>query len=175
MELRDISAQKVGALFVKNILLAVCLFAAAGTASAQQYASNSGYRVCSAPQTTQGLNVVATQCGHLARPDFSNAEFNSLGELEAARIKRESFSGNVSDYNRCVSSFINSFRRPGAPADSKAPDQAACAHSWAQDQATQAVREYGKACINYSNKSMLDAKIQPWSGECYPTSGNDRG
>ncbi len=160
---------------MKSTFLAICLFAAAGTASAQQYASNSGYRVCSAPQTTEGLTVVSDQCGRLARPDFSNAKFGSLSELEAARIKRESFSGDVSDYNRCVSSFINSFRRPGAPADSTAPDKAACAHSWAQDQATQAVREYGKACIDYSNKSMMDAKIQPWSGECYPTSGNDRG
>ncbi len=160
---------------MKSTFLAVCLFAAAGSASAQQYASNSGYRICSAPQTNEGLSVVASECGHLARPDFSNAQFNSLSELEAARMKRESFSGDVEDYNRCVSNFINSFRRPGAPADSTAPDQAACAHSWAQDQATQAVREYGKACIDYSNKSMMDAEITPWSGECYPTSGNDRG
>lgn len=160
---------------MKSTFLAVCLFAAAGSASAQQYASNNGYRVCTVPQTTQGLSVVEDKCGRLARPDFSNAEFDSLGELEAARLKRETFSGDVDGYSRCVSSFINSYRRPGAPADSQAPDQAACAHSWAEDQATQTVREYGKACIEYSNKSMMDAKIQPWSGECYPTTGNDRG
>ena len=62
-----------------------------------------------------------------------------------------------------------------APADSPAPDQAACAHSWAEDQATQAVRDFGKACVNFSNRSMMDRAIAPWSGDCYPSADNGRG
>ena len=56
-----------------------------------------------------------------------------------------------------------------------APDQAACAHSWAEEQATQAVRDYGRACIAYSNRSMTDSSLTPWSGACYPTTTGNNG
>jgi hypothetical protein len=161
----------------KLAMAALSIACLAPAASAQQYAAygSSSYRVCPVSQTTEGLSVVQQQCGDLRRPDFTAISFSSVAELEAARIKREAFTTEVSAYNRCVSAFINAFRRPGAPADSAAPDQAACAHSWAEDQATQSVREYGKACIEFSNRSMIDAALQPWSGECYPSLGKNQG
>lgn len=144
-------------------------------AAAQQYAAADSYRVCPQSETSKGIEVVTHQCGALLRPDFSMAQFGSLSELQAAEAQRVQFSTQVTDYGVCVTQFINSYRRPGAPADSKAPDQAACAHSWAEDQATQTVREYGRACVDFSNRSMMDSRISPWSGECYPTAGSGRG
>ena len=160
---------------MKFFFVAAALAVCALPATAQAYAANNGYRVCAPEQAAQGLSVVKETCGELQSPDFANVAFGSEAEVEAARIKREGFTTQVSTYNRCVTQFINSYRRPGAPADSTAPDQAACAHSWAEDQATQAVRDYGKACVDFSNRSMTDSKIAPWSGECYPSIGNDRG
>ncbi len=152
------------------VLAAVCL-----PASAQQFAAHDEYRVCEAAQTDLGVSVVRDACGEISRPDFSGLHFNSLDELEAARSRRETFTQDVNTYGACVSAFIDSYRRPGAPADSSAPDQAACAHSWAEDQATQAVREFGKACIDFSDRSMIDKALRPWSGECYPSVANGQG
>ncbi|MCA8900993.1 MAG: hypothetical protein KDA53_07045 [Hyphomonas sp.] len=156
-------------------ILAAALALAALPASAQQFAAYDGYRVCQKAMTDAGIRVVAEACGVLKTPDFSGAEFSSLTDLESARDTREAFTQQVDTYGACVSAFIDSYRRPGAPADSPAPDQAACAHSWAEDQATQAVRDFGKACVNFSNRSMMDRAIAPWSGDCYPSADNGRG
>lgn len=160
---------------MKPVIAALSIATLALPATAQQFAANDGYRICPQTQTTKGRDVVAEQCGALQRPDFSAASFASLAELKDAELRRENFTRQVADYGVCVTAFINSYRRPGAPADSKAPDQAACAHSWAEDQATQVVREYGKACVAFSNRSMMDADITPWSGECYPSAGSGQG
>ncbi|MEZ5997141.1 MAG: hypothetical protein R3B98_00410 [Hyphomonas sp.] len=160
---------------MKRLAVAVLALAAAMPAGAQQYASHDDYRVCQAALTDQGKRVVANDCGVLKAPDFAGAHFDSLSDLETARAAREAFTAEVDTYGACVSAFIDSYRRPGAPADSPAPDQAACAHSWAEDQATQAVREFGKACIDFSNRSMTDRTLTPWSGECYPAVSSGRG
>ncbi len=161
---------------MKRTLFALGLAATImSTASAQQYASYDGYRVCSPAATTQGLEVVAEQCGTLQAPNFSTAKFNSERELRASQIQREQFRTDVKAYGQCITQLINSYRRPGAPADSKVPDQAACAHSWAEDQATQSVRAFGKACIDYSNRSMMSPHIKPYDGACYPSAGTGRG
>ncbi len=140
-------------------------------AAAQQFAANAkqDYRVCPVAQTERGRAAVAAQCGDIVAPDFAGARFSSSADLEAARLKREAFASQVSTYGRCVTAFINSYRRPGAPADSTAPDEAACAHAWAEDQATQTVRTFGRACVDYSNRSMTDRKLTPWSGACFPS------
>ncbi|MEZ5946392.1 MAG: hypothetical protein R3C13_04330 [Hyphomonas sp.] len=155
---------------MKRLAVAVLALAAALPAGAQQYASHGDYdyRVCQPAMTDQGKRVVEDACGVLRAPSFTGARFASLSELESARAEREAFTDQVDTYGACVSAFINSYRRPGAPADSPAPDQAACAHSWAEDQATQAVRDFGKACVDFSNRSMVDRSLSPWSGECYP-------
>lgn len=161
---------------MKIAFAALAITMTAGTASAQQYAAADGYRVCPQAQTLQGVKVVEDTCGSLERPNFSDSSFGSLSELKSAEARREAFTTKVSDYGACVTRFINSYRRPGADANSKAPDQAACAHAWAQDQATEVVREYGRACIEFSNRSMRDSEIEPWSGTCYPSvKGSGRG
>lgn len=156
-------------------LAALSLMLAAVPATAQTIAANDGYRVCPAEKTREGVSVVQDACGALERPDFAGAAFSTLAELETARARRDAFRSDVDAYGQCVSDFITAHQRPGMPADSKAPDQAACAHSWAEDQATEAVREFGRACIDFSNRSMTDARITPWDGACYPVPARERG
>ena len=160
---------------MKTALIALIITGSASVASAQQYAANHQFMTCPQAQTEEGLEVVQASCGTITRPDFSHLTISSLSDLEAARLQREDFNRKVDEYGTCISQFINSYRRPGAPADSKAPDQAACAHAWAEDQATQTVREYGRACIAFSDRSMIDSSIEPWSGECYPAVGSGQG
>lgn len=160
---------------MKSALATLTLTLFVGTAAAQQYASADGYRTCPPAQTTEGLSVVESTCGTLTPPTFSSASFNSLAELETAAAARDAFTTEVAEYGACVSRFIDSYRRPGADANSTAPDKAACAHSWAQDQIVQATRDYGRACIDFSNRSMVDRTIEPWSGACYPAVPSQNG
>lgn len=147
-----------------------------GASHAQVMASADGYRVCAPEATQAGIQVSAETCGTIKAPDFSNVSIQSRSELQSLALERDAFRNDVATYGQCITQLINSYRRPGAPADSLVPDQAACAHSWAQDQATQAVRAYGKACIDYSNRSMIDADLEIYDGACHPTaSANQRG
>ena len=152
---------------MKSALAAILFISGAASASAQVYAAND-YRTCPQPQTQKGLTVVESACGKLVRPNFTPGAFNSLTELETAQSQRDAFKTDVANYGTCITEFINSYRRPGADATSTAPDEAACAHAWAEDQATEVVRDYGRSCIEFSNRSMRDTNIDPWSGDCYP-------
>lgn len=153
---------------MKSALAALLFVSGAATASAQQYAAND-YRVCPQPQTQKGLRVVESACGDITRPDFTPGTIGSVAELQSAQADRDDFKQRVADYGTCITEFINSYRRPGADATSTAPDEAACAHAWAEDQVTQSVVEYGRTCIEFSNRSVIDTSIEPWTGECYPT------
>ena len=153
---------------MKHVLLTGLFGLLAFSASAQEFQISNDYRVCPADRTREGISVVQGTCGDLERPDFSTSNFASLDELQAGETERDTFQARVSAYSACVTDFITAYQKPGMPADSMAPDQAACAHSWAQDQATETVREFGRACINFSNRSMMDARIEPWDGACYP-------
>lgn len=160
---------------MKTLLATLVLASSAATASAQQYATND-YRVCPQPQTQKGLTVVESVCGKITRPDFTPGTISSLAELEGAQAERDGFKQRVADYGTCINEFINSYRRPGGDASSSAPDEAACAHAWAEDQVTQSVVEYGRTCVEFSNRSITDANIEPWSGSCYPeASGGSHG
>ena len=109
-------------------------------------------------------------------PDFANMTIADMTELKDAMAKRDGFRAEVAEYGVCVTKFINSYRRPGADANSQAPDQAACAHAWAEDQSTQIVRDFGKACINFSNQTMMDAEMPDYLGnDCYLSAGSGRG
>lgn len=125
-------------------------------------------------QTQQGMAVVRDICGAVERPDVP-AAYASVTDLQSAQRARDAFNTDVADYGRCVTDFINQYRRPGADASSKAPDQAACAHAWAEHQATELVRAVGYACIDFSNRTMVDAGLDPWSGDCFPTARADQG
>ncbi|MDJ0919631.1 MAG: hypothetical protein QNI84_00770 [Henriciella sp.] len=160
---------------MKTLIFAFALLGAAGTASAQQYAASDGYRVCATAATTAGIEAARAACGAVTAPDFSTLQINSESELKTLEQRRDGFRVEVQSYGQCVTQLINSYRRPGAPADSPVPDQAACAHSWAEDQATQIVRQFGKACIDYSNRSMMSPDLPPYDGACYPSAGNARG
>ena len=155
---------------MKKMIAAVALTAAmATTASAQQYAASDGYRVCAPSATELGIEAARETCGVL------NVSISSESQLQSLAMKRDTFRSDVKAYGQCITTLINSYRRPGMPADSKVPDQAACAHSWAEDQTTKVVRDYGKACIDYSNRSMMSPDIAPYSGSCYPSAGTSRG
>lgn len=161
---------------MKRTIVTLALTAAlSATATAQQYAANNGYRVCASAATQQGIQVAADQCGTVKAPNFTSLSIGSASELRTLEAQRESFRGDVKAYGQCITQLINSYRRPGAPADSQVPDQAACAHSWAEDQATQIVRDFGKACIEYSNRSIMDADLEDYTGACYPSVGTGRG
>lgn len=155
---------------MKRAFAALSLAMLACPAGAQISTLNDGYLVCPAEQTRLGVDVVHETCGTLSPPDFAATRFGSLEDLKAAEAARDAFRSDVDAYGQCVSDFITAYQQPGMPADSRAPDHAACAHSWAEDQATQAVREFGRACIDFSDRSMLDVTITPWSGACYPAS-----
>jgi len=156
-------------LFLSAMALAVAL-----PASAQQFASAGDYRTCSPAQTNAGLEAVRQACGTLTKPVIS-AQFGSYDELQAALAQRTTFRQQVDDYGDCVTEFINSFRRPGADANSTKPDEAACAHAWAQDAVTQTVMEVGRACIDYADRSMMSSDLVTYDGACYPDFGSDRG
>ena len=159
-----------------RLFVALALTASfAATASAQQYASNDGYRVCAPSATEQGIEAAAGQCGTVKAPNFSGITIGTPFELKSLEAEREAFRSDVASYGQCITQLINSYRRPGAPADSQVPDQAACAHSWAEDQATKVVREFGKACIDYSNRSIMDSALEDYTGACYPSAGSGRG
>jgi len=161
---------------MKIAMMALVLAASAGTASAQQIASSNGYTTCPADATSQGISVVQSQCGDLMAPDFAGISFSSMAELNSAMAKRDGFRTDVKTYGTCVTQFINSYRRPGADANSTAPDEAACAHAWAEDQSTKIVREFGKACIDFSNKTMMDVSMPDYLGnDCYLSAGSGQG
>lgn len=161
---------------MKKLILALAVSGAiAAPASAQQYAANDGYRVCVPAATNAGIEAARQSCGTVLAPNFAGLAINSENELKQLESRRDGFRTEVKAYGQCVTQLINSYRRPGAPADSQVPDQAACAHSWAEDQATQIVRDFGKACIDYSNRSMMSPDLPPYDGACYPTAGNARG
>ena len=161
---------------MKTAIIALALTVAAPFANAQQIAAANGYTTCPDTQTREGLSVVKEQCGLLTAPNFSNMSISNMDELRAAMAKRDGFRSDVKQYGVCVTQFINSYRRPGADANSTAPDQAACAHAWAEDQSTQIVRDFGKACIDYSNKTMMDTNIPDYLGnDCYLTASPQNG
>lgn len=161
---------------MKRTIAALALTAAfTVSATAQQYASSDGYRVCAPSATEQGITVAAEQCGTVKAPNFSSASISSEGQLMSMIEQRDAFRTDVKAYGQCITQLINSYRRPGAPADSLVPDQAACAHSWAEDQSTKVVRDLGKACIDYSNRSVMDADLKPYTGACYPSAGTGQG
>ena len=101
-------------------------------------------------------------------PDFSGVEFQSAGEMEDARSLRDGFLLGVKVYGRCVSDYIAARQQPGVPADGPEADQAACAHSWAEDKATEVTRSFGQACIAYANRSVMDIRLPVYDGPCYP-------
>lgn len=146
--------------------LAICLLAAQ-PAAAEPVQAAGGYRTC-APETSEaGRGLVAKSCGTLAVPDFSGVEFQSAGEMEDARSLRDGFLLGVKVYGRCVSDYIATRQEPGVPAGPEA-DQAACAHSWAEDKATEVTRSFGQACIAYANRSVMDIRLPVYDGSCYP-------
>ena len=161
---------------MKTAIFALTFALSAPLATAQHIASADGYTTCPAQATTDGIEVVKTECGSLTSPDFSNVTISNITELRTAMAERDGFRSDVKAYGVCVTQFINSYRRPGADANSKAPDQAACAQAWAEDQSTKIVRDFGKACINFSNKSMTDAAIEDYLGnDCYLTASTGNG
>ena len=157
-----------------KILFSALALAVALPASAQQFASAGDYRTCSPAQTSAGLEAVRQSCGTLTRPTIST-QFGSYDELQRALAQRQAFRQQVDAYGVCVTNFINSFRRPGADANSLKPDEAACAHAWAQDAVTQTVMEVGRACIDYADRSMMSSDLVTYDGACYPDFGTDRG
>lgn len=161
---------------MKTAIMALAFAVTAGSASAQQIASSNGYTTCPMDATQQGISVVQSDCGALQAPDFAGMSFSNMNELKSAMAKRDGFRTDVKTYGACVTQFINSYRRPGADANSTAPDEAACAHAWAEDQSTQIVRDFGKACIDFSNKTMMDANMPDYLGnDCYLSAGSGRG
>jgi len=161
---------------MKRLCLAIAVIGLATLpTAAQTYAANDAYRVCAPAATSAGIEVARATCGTVSAPDFSSLYISSESQLKTFEASRDGFRQQVKNYGQCVTQLINSYRRPGAPADSPVPDQAACAHSWAEDQATQLVRSFGKACIEYSNRSMMSPELPPYDGACYPSAGNARG
>ena len=148
------------------ILIASLLTALPAMAEPVQAAGD--YRTCAPEISEMGRGLVAKTCGTLAVPDFSGVEFQSAGEMEDARSLRDGFLLGVKVYGRCVSDFITAQQQPGVSADSPAADQAACAHAWAEDKATDVIRSFGQACIAYANRSVMDMRLPVYEGQCYP-------
>ena len=151
-----------------RLAIAALLLLSGLPAAADPVEAAGDYRVCTPEASTAGRWVVKEACGTLAIPDFTGVEFQSTDELDAGRILRDAFLREVETYSACVSDFITAWQQPGMPADSEDPDKAACAHSWAEDQATEAVRGFGRACVDFANRSVMDIRLKPYEGPCYP-------
>ena len=126
------------------------------------------YRVCPSSQTEIGIETVREACGSIVRPEFDPSGEASLDQMGVMGEERDAFRSEVAAYSQCVTAFINSYRRPGADASSTAPDEAACVHAWAQDQLTESIREFGRACYAFNDQAMISGEPQ-FSGSCYPT------
>jgi hypothetical protein len=148
--------------------IAIALFLSALPAGADPPQAAGDYRTCAPEVSELGRGAVAEACGTLAVPDFTGVQFQSAEELESGRMLRDQFLGEVEAYGRCISVLIDASSRPGIPAAVRSADQAACAHSWAEDQATDVVRRYGQACVDYANRSVMDYRLLPYDGPCYP-------
>ena len=148
------------------ILIAGLLTALPAVAEPVQAAGD--YRTCAPEISEAGRGLVAKTCGTLAVPDFSGVEFQSAGEMEDARSLRDGFLLGVKVYGRCVSEFIMAQQQSDTSAGSQAADKAACAHAWAEDKATEAIRGFGQACIAYANRSVMDMRLPVYEGPCYP-------
>ena len=144
--------------------LSTSLIVAPLTASAEDY------RVCPAEQTAIGIETVKEKCGDISKPDLGVEGQTTLSDLRTMKEKRDAFRQEVTDYGTCVTEFINSYRRPGADATSTKPDEAACAHSWAQDQVTETIREFGRTCFAFNDAALVKGE-QGFTGACYPTFG----
>ena len=147
--------------------LAICCLTAL-PAVAEPVDAAGDYRTCTPEMSEAGRGLVAKTCGTLAVPDFSGVEFQSAGEMEDARSLRDGLLLGVRVYGRCVSDFITAQQQSDTSADSQAADQAACAHSWAENKATEAIRGFGQACIAYANRSVMDMRLPVYEGLCYP-------
>ena len=134
-------------------------------------ASAEDYRVCPFKQTEIGIETVKEKCGDISRPEFEVEGQTTLEDIKTMQAKRDAFQAEVKAYGQCVTSFINSYRRPGADASSTAPDEAACAHAWAEDQVTESIREFGRTCFAFNDTALM--KGEPgFEGSCYPDFGD---
>ncbi len=147
--------------------LAICCLTAL-PAVAEPVAPAGDYRICAPGMSEAGRGLVAKTCGTLAVPDFSGVEFQSAGEMEDARSLRDGLLLGVKVYGRCVSDFIMAQQQSDASAGSQAADKAACAHAWAEDKATEAIRGFGQTCIAYANRSVMDMRLPVYEGPCFP-------
>ena len=139
-----------------------------GAASADQY------RTCPFNQTQIGIETVRESCGSLTKPDFDVEGQTSLSDLKTLQRQRDRFRDDVRDYGQCVTAFINTYRRPGADANSTAPDEAACAHAWAEEQLTESIREFGRSCYAFNDDANIHGK-PAFNGSCYPSFGSAGG
>ncbi len=155
-------------------ILVICLLAPL-PAMAEPVQPAGNYRTCAPEISEEGRGLVAKTCGTLAVPDFSGVEFQSAGEMEDARSLRDGFLLGVKVYGRCVSDYIAARQQPGVPADGPEADQAACAHSWAENKATEVTRSFGQACITYANRSVMDIRLPVYDGPCYPETDDTAG
>ena len=147
--------------------LATCLLAAL-PAAADPVKMAGSYRTCTPEASEQGRGVVAGTCGMLAVPDFTGVAFQSAEDLANGAAMRDAFLQQVETYGQCVSELITSRLQHEDVADGFDADAAACAHAWAEDQATQVVRGYGQACLAYADRSIVDIRLTAYDGPCYP-------
>ena len=158
-----------------RLALAAAFFLAGFNAGAEPPGAAGDYRTCSPAASEQGRGVVAEACGTLSIPDFTGVQFESAEEVDAGRTLRDAFLRDVEIYSACVSDFIAAQQQPGRSAASDAPDKAACAHSWAEDEGTDVVRGFGRACIDFANRSVMDIRLTPYEGACYPQAEQPEG
>ena len=158
-----------------RLAIAVSCLLAALPAAADPVEAAGNYRTCAPEISELGRGLVAKTCGTLAVPDFSNVEFQSAGEMEDARSLRDGFLLGVRVYGRCVSDFIAAQQQPGVSAGSHAADEAACAHSWAEDKATEVIRSFGQSCIVFADRSVMDMRLPVYDGPCYPVAEGTEG
>lgn len=158
---------KVRTAFVA-LALTVYSAAAAGSASAD------GYRMCPKNQTAVGIKTVRPVCGSLKKPNFRIEGQATLADITTLQRQRDEFRADVKAYGQCVTQFINSYRRPGADANSTAPDEAACAHAWAEEQLTESIREFGRSCYAFNDRANIKG-APSFKGSCYPSFGGANG
>jgi hypothetical protein len=157
---------------VKTALVAFAL--SAYSVSVAGIASADGYKTCPKKQTAVGLKTVRATCGALNKPNFRVDGRATLADIATLQRERDEFRVDVKEFGQCVTRFINSYRRPGADANSTAPDEAACAHAWAEEQLTESIREFGRSCYAFNDRANIKG-APSFNGSCYPSFGGAGG
>ena len=114
--------------------------------------------------SSQEAKGIATAASH--KCELPNLQLSGTIEQMSAGVN--AYLEALDDYGECSTEAIGTYRRPGANADSTAPDEIACAHAASEVKKTEAIRSYAQICERESNARVQRAQSNDAALDCYP-------